>query len=423
MYAHAICASMATPFAMADATLTARLFESGVIEAGVARVRRAQTADTPVHVNVNRCMSQLMAAVATTAEGRAKLTATAGLEDALMWLLEHGGDPIGIAEHKTLADARGMAGLCLALLRGREEDTQLALPARVVHQIVAMIDTYYQWGGAAMVLPYVQGLAEVSVSDANKEHLKSTPGVIDSLRTCLEVASTGSDPNAVQLRTFSCNALAQLSACNLTLPLLLGHPILEDLEQIPSLPESSKDARNDAIAALFAVRQHEKAEAAPVAASPTTKATSENTGHIMLSYEWSVQPVVVRIRDSLVRRSYRVWLDVSCHVALLNILGSPNSLPMRRLCRSIRCVGRRWTSVYIPRYSRNPLPALSDTSWHRATQAMSDAVDEAAVVCFGVSAACEPISRSQLVIIFTYANLSLTVRFSRVQTRSPVTAD
>jgi hypothetical protein len=39
----------------------------------------------------------------------------------------------------------------------------------------------------------------------------------------------------------------------------------------------------------------------------------------------------------------------------------------------------RWTSV--PRYSLVPLPALSDTSWHHATQAMSDAVDEAAAVC------------------------------------------
>ena len=30
----------------------------------------------------------------------------------------------------------------------------------------------------------------------------------------------------------------------------------------------------------------------------------------MLSYEWSVQPVIKRIRDSLVRRGYRVWLDI-----------------------------------------------------------------------------------------------------------------
>ena len=33
-----------------------------------------------------------------------------------------------------------------------------------------------------MLLPYAQGLAELSVSDANKQHLPAIPGVIDSLR-------------------------------------------------------------------------------------------------------------------------------------------------------------------------------------------------------------------------------------------------
>ena len=36
----------------------------------------------------------------------------------------------------------------------------------------------------------------------------------------------------------------------------------------------------------------------------------------MLSYEWSVQPVIKRIRNSLVRRGYQVWLDVSQCTAL-----------------------------------------------------------------------------------------------------------
>ena len=161
-----------------------------------------------------------------------------------------------------------------------------------------------------MVLPYVQGLAELSVSDVNKEHLKSVPGAVDSLRACLGIASSGADPNAVKLRTFACSTLAQLSASELTLPLLLGHPILEDLEQVPSLPESSKDARNDAMAVLFAVRQHEKAEDG--SASPKRSDSSDDGQHVMISYEWSVQPVIKRIRDGLVRRGYRVWLDVSC---------------------------------------------------------------------------------------------------------------
>eukprot|EP01045_Picozoa_sp_COSAG04_P004559 COSAG04_NODE_199_length_20482_cov_32.401559_15_plen_493_part_00 len=279
LYVATVRVAMLAAPTMADAALTARLFESGVIEATVACVQRAQTAETPVHVNVNRCKGQFLTGVATTEEGRAKLKATAGLEDALMWLLENGGDPIGIAENKTLVDPRGMAGLCMALLRGREEDAQLALPGKVVRQIAAMVDTYFQNSGATLVLPYVQGLAELSVSDANKEHLKAIPGVIDSLRACLGIASSGADPNAVKLRTFACSTLAQLSASELTLPLLLGHPILEDLEQVPSLPESSKDARNDAMAVLFAVRQHEKTEDG--SASPRKSDSSDDGQHVM----------------------------------------------------------------------------------------------------------------------------------------------
>jgi hypothetical protein len=140
------------PGCMADADLTARLFASGVLEASVAYVQRARTSDVSPHVSVNRGVGQFIAGVASTAEGRARLLTTEGVEDALMWLLEYGGEPVGIAENRTLADPRGMAGLSLALLRGREEDAQIALPAKVVHQIVSMIDTYYDLG-AVVVLP------------------------------------------------------------------------------------------------------------------------------------------------------------------------------------------------------------------------------------------------------------------------------
>jgi hypothetical protein len=231
------------------------------------------------------------------------------MEAALMWLLEHGGDPVGIAANKTLADPRGMAGLSLALLRGREEDAQLALPAKVVHQIVSMIDTYSDMG-AATVLPVAQGLAELSVSDVNKQHLTSIPAAIDSLHRNIGAESaTADDTNEQSLRTFSCSTLAQLAASDITLPLLLGHAVLTDLERVPSLPESSQDARNYAMAVLFAVQQHEKRAASPSTES-LPKQSSTDDSWVMLSYEWGVQPTIVRIRDSLQRRKYRVWMDI-----------------------------------------------------------------------------------------------------------------
>ena len=85
--------------------------------------------------------------------------------------------------------------------------------------------------------------------------------------------------------------------------------MLADLEQVPSLPESSQDARNDALAVLFAVQQHEKRVASSsIEAAP--KQNSIDDAWIMLSYEWGVQPTIIRIRDSLQRRKYRVWMDI-----------------------------------------------------------------------------------------------------------------
>ena len=153
-----------------DAAMRSRLFSSGVVEAVVACTQRAQASEVSQHVSSNRGLSQLLVGVAGTVEGRAQLLATPGLEDALIYLLEHGGDPVGIAANRTVADPRGMAGLSLALLRGREEDTQLALPAKVVAQICEMIETGVTFG-VGYVLPHIQGLAELAVSDANKEHL------------------------------------------------------------------------------------------------------------------------------------------------------------------------------------------------------------------------------------------------------------
>eukprot|EP01052_Picozoa_sp_SAG31_P031401 SAG31_NODE_3321_length_4417_cov_2.056508_5_plen_555_part_00 len=331
-YVQVVAPAYSAPACMADIDLSRRLLASGVLEAVVAYVQRARSSTVPPHAHVNRGVGQFVAAVASTAEGRERLLATQGIEDALMWLLQYGGDPIGIAENNTLADPRGMAGLSLALLRGREEDTQVSLPAKVVHQIVAMIDTYGLSFPPAVVLPYAQGLAELSVSDANKQHLSAIPGVIDSLQRGLGIGTPGSSTNdALQkLRTLSASTLAQLAAYELTLPLLLDHPVLEDLEHVPSLSESSKDAQAAAMAVLFAVHQHEKAKACTAegaTSSPQKIERRAQGGHIMLSYEWSVQPVIKRIRDSLMRRGYRVWLDVSiyrraCPVAATSTCGN-----------------------------------------------------------------------------------------------------
>ena len=353
LYLSTVLMAMLGPYCMADAGHTSRLFESGMLEAFVQVVDRARNSEVPPHVSVNRGIGQFVAGVASSAEGRIRLLATKGMEEALMWLLEHGGDPVGIAENKTLADPCGMAGISMALLRGREEDAQVALPSQVVRQIVSMIDTYAAMGPGT-VLPYLHGVAELSISDANKQHLAASPGVVDSLRRSLGVESpSANDISEQSLRSLSCSALAQLATSDITLPLLLGHPVLKDLEQVPSLPESSKEARNDAIAVLFAVQQHEKRASGGNSKAPVRSQSPTDDRWIMLSYQWDVQPIIVRIRDSFQRRKYRVWMDIdqmrgsvrshrSCHCAHIHTYrctrtDSTLSLPSRPLWSNYTC--------------------------------------------------------------------------------------
>eukprot|EP01052_Picozoa_sp_SAG31_P011437 SAG31_NODE_646_length_13223_cov_14.088845_8_plen_557_part_00 len=311
LYVAAVTVAMLTRHCLANADLTARLFGSGMLEAYVGLVDRSRASEVSPHCSINRGVGQFAANVAASAEGRARLLATQGMEEALVWLLEHGGDPVGIAENRTLADPRGMAGLSLALLRGREEDAQVALPSKVVRQIVSMIETYSCFG-ANVVLPYAEGLSELSVSDANKRHLTAIPAIVDSLRRNLGVNNPDSnDATEQSLRTCSCSTLAQLAASEVTLPLLLGHAVLKDLEQVRLLPETSKDACNDAMAVLFAVQQHEKRAGNGGSDSvDSLRHSTTSDSWIMLSYQWGVQAMMVRIRDSLRRRKYRVWMDI-----------------------------------------------------------------------------------------------------------------
>ena len=85
--------------------------------------------------------------------------------------------------------------------------------------------------------------------------------------------------------------------------------------------------------------------------------------HVMLSYEWSCQETVKRIRSSLAGRGYRVWLDIDC------MSGS-------------------------------------------TMDAMSDAVDSAAAVCYAVSPAYKEVRQHPLSL--SSERNSSTCRYSHV---------
>ena len=142
---------------------------------------------------------------------------------------------------------------------------------------------------------------------------------MDVLRAGLGIGSN--DPSTLKMRAYCCSALAQLAASHLTLPLLLGHPVLNDLEQLAAgIGVEAEDAK----AALFATRE-------TVAQDSRPKGSADHK-HIMLSYQvsrpsppavsisaeqpsralqWDAQAIVKRIDESLKRRGYSTWFDLT----------------------------------------------------------------------------------------------------------------
>lgn len=82
--------------------------------------------------------------------------------------------------------------------------------------------------------------------------------------------------------------------------LLLQHEALV-FKALEAVAESglSSEAQGCARGALIALRGVESMPASPIGAK-----------HVMLSYQWSSQPTIIRINESLQRRGYATWLDI-----------------------------------------------------------------------------------------------------------------
>ena len=76
------------------------------------------------------------------------------------------------------------------------------------------------------------------------------------------------------------------------------HSIVASLEGVvdQGMTEEAKEHARGALIALRGVAEHD-------GASPNME-----PNHIMLSYNWGDQPVIVRVNESLKRRKYMTWL-------------------------------------------------------------------------------------------------------------------
>ena len=78
--------------------------------------------------------------------------------------------------------------------------------------------------------------------------------------------------------------------------LLADESVVPSLEAVVErgMSEEAKEFARNALIGLRGFAEHEAVVAE----------------HVMLSYEWSSQSIIVRVNDSLKRRGYATWLDV-----------------------------------------------------------------------------------------------------------------
>ena len=194
-----------------------------------------------------------------------------------------------------------------------EEDSRLQFRQQDIDELVAMfrmqLDATFVGGRNPLHPGWSEMVLNVSVSDVNKALLLQSPDLTKLLLLGLFIDPAhprGTDaappatptPEAVQT-VFQRNFAEALEQLALFEPgrdwMLQDGNILEALEEVVAKGMSSeaKEFARGALIALHGVAGHEAVVAE----------------HVMLSYSWDEQDMIVKIAESLKRRQYNRWLD------------------------------------------------------------------------------------------------------------------
>ena len=210
----------------------------------------------------------------------------------------------------------GVGKLVCEAFGGDEGDT-LQLSQQDVDDIVAVFCDYWgaAGGGINPLKPQDSGcVRDLWVSDHHKTLLLRNADTIPHLVSGLfldpdhprglkakeilgpQAHATDLEVQAIFQQNFS-EALAQLALFPAGKEALLAdESVVPSLEAVVErgMSEEAKEFARNALIGLRGFAEHEAVVAE----------------HVMLSYEWSSQSIIVRVNDSLKRRGYATWLDV-----------------------------------------------------------------------------------------------------------------
>jgi hypothetical protein len=240
-----------------------------------------------------------------------KALASPGLIKALLHIVEHDNTFGG---HSTAA----YAAMTAVNLIGREEVNEggLTLTRQAVDKVIQQFMSYFDLSSRRASYPVVKMLvsakilAHLIIPDTNKTFVIEHDGALDCL--VLGLLLDASDPRrleegAVELQWTCAMILQNLALIASGVGILRTHSgTMEGLRELASTDSGaakSEKARQCAVGAMFEL-EAEKRRAVLTMGSATA------IEHIMLSYNWDHQAVIKRVNASLVRRGYTTWIDV-----------------------------------------------------------------------------------------------------------------
>eukprot|EP01046_Picozoa_sp_COSAG06_P032980 COSAG06_NODE_3334_length_5492_cov_11.969776_2_plen_594_part_00 len=253
-------------------------------------------------------------------ESQYSLLLESGVVDALEYTCLHDFPFLGGVSISAVA-----AGGVVALL-GRNEDgagkTLSRDSAFVVVDSVAMCfdkDAFQYDRPLAYVASNFTRVATMCISDANKRHMLEHGGLVQMLLSCLMI--DGADPRRGQegaeaLQESCAGVFQELALFGPGASLLRSHGgTLDALRTVAR--EGSPKSRERASAALFELEQEKRGERLQkhggggrnAGGGVGTDKSLPPPPHVMASYNWDHQEVILRVVTSLQDRGYLVWVD------------------------------------------------------------------------------------------------------------------
>merc|ERR1711960_43660 len=159
-------------------------------------------------------------------------------------------------------------------------------------------------------MPFVRRIATVAIADANKKIMIQHDTILDTLVAGLllddDNPRRGQD-GADAMQEGCAGVLHELALYGPGASALRGHkPTMDALHVL--VESGTKESRERAAGALFELDEETRSAKATVA-SEAEPGSSKPPPHIMMSYNWDHQDVILRVVAWLQAHGYLVWVD------------------------------------------------------------------------------------------------------------------